>query len=79
MNNLTWDDLKEVWDGEKNLTDKPIFIDLLSIEKYLPNTFWRGQMQFYYEFLNPLLLKSYFDIDYNNWYKSIYILLWPVR
>ena len=50
--------------------NKPIFIDLLSIEKYLPNTFWRGQMQFYYEFLNPLLLKSYFDIDYNNWYKS---------
>ena len=50
--------------------NKPVFIDLLSIEKYLPNTFWRGQMQFYYEFLNPLLLKSYFDIDYNIWYKS---------
>ena len=50
--------------------NNPLFIDLLSIEKYLPNTFWRGQMQFYYEFLNPLLLKSYFDIDYNSWYKS---------
>ena len=27
MNKLTYDDLKEVFDGEKNLTDKPIFID----------------------------------------------------
>ena len=27
MNNLTYDGLKEVFDGEKNLTDKPIFID----------------------------------------------------
>ena len=27
MNNLTHDDLKKIWDGENNLTDKPIFID----------------------------------------------------
>ena len=27
MNNLTYDDLKELFDGEKNLTDKPIYID----------------------------------------------------
>ena len=27
MNKLTHDDLKEIFDGEKNLTNKPIFID----------------------------------------------------
>ena len=27
MNSLTYDDLKEVFDGEKNLGDKPIYID----------------------------------------------------
>ena len=33
MNNLKYDDLKNIWDGENNLTDKPIFIDLL--DQYL--------------------------------------------
>ena len=27
MNNLKYDDLKNIWDGQKNLTNKPIFID----------------------------------------------------
>ena len=27
MNNLTYSNLKNVWDGQKNLTGKPIFID----------------------------------------------------
>ena len=27
MNNLTLDSMKEIWDGQKNLTGKPIFID----------------------------------------------------
>ena len=27
MNNLTKNDLKNIWDGQKNLTNKPIFID----------------------------------------------------
>ena len=27
MNNLTHDELKNIFDGEKNLGDKPIFID----------------------------------------------------
>ena len=27
MNNLIYDNLKNVWDGQKNLTDKSIFID----------------------------------------------------
>ena len=27
MNNLTHGDLKNIWDGQNNLTNKPIFID----------------------------------------------------
>ena len=27
MNNLTYGNLKNIWDGQKNLTNKPIFID----------------------------------------------------
>ena len=27
MNKLTYDNLKEIYDGEKNLGDKPIYID----------------------------------------------------
>ena len=26
MNNLTYSNLKNIWDGQKNLTDKPIFV-----------------------------------------------------
>ena len=27
MNNLTYGNLKNIWDSQKNLTGKPIFID----------------------------------------------------
>ena len=27
MNNLIYDNLKEIWDGQKNLIGKPIFVD----------------------------------------------------
>ena len=27
MNNLTYDEIKNIYDGEKNLGDKPIFLD----------------------------------------------------
>ena len=27
MNNLIYDNLKEIWDGQKNLTGKPLFVD----------------------------------------------------
>ena len=27
MNNLKYNELKNIWDGENNLIDKPIFID----------------------------------------------------
>ena len=52
--------------------NKPIFIDILSFKKYDDGNYWLGQMQFYQEFLNPLMLKSYLSVDYNNWYKENY-------
>ena len=50
--------------------NKPVFIDLLSFKEYNEGDYWIGQIQFYKEFLNPLLLKSKLGIDYNNWYES---------
>ena len=50
--------------------NKPIFIDLLSLDKYEIGDYWKGHSQFLQQFLNPLLLKSLKGIDYNNWYKG---------
>ena len=50
--------------------NKPIFIDLLSLDKYETGDYWKGHSQFLQQFLNPLLLKSLKGIDYNNWYKG---------
>ena len=38
--------------------NKPIFIDVLSIDKYTDGEFWYGHKQFCENFLNPLILKS---------------------
>ena len=50
--------------------NKPIFIDVLSIEKYKEGEYWKGHSQFLQQFLNPLLLKSIKGIDFNNWFKG---------
>tara|TARA_Y100000741_G_scaffold316511_1_gene262838 strand:+ start:472 stop:1866 length:1395 start_codon:yes stop_codon:yes gene_type:complete len=50
--------------------NKPIFIDVLSIDKYEEGDFWIGHSQFLEQFLNPLLLRSKKDIIFNNWYKG---------
>jgi ribosomal protein L11 methylase PrmA len=50
--------------------NKPIFIDVLSIQNYEKGKYWIGQMQFYQEFLNPLILKSFLNVDYNSWYEA---------
>lgn len=50
--------------------NKPIFIDLLSIDEYKNGDYWIGYHQFLKEFLNPLLLSSIKDIPFNNWYKG---------
>ena len=49
---------------------KPIFIDLLSLEKYQDGDYWKGHSQFLRQFLNPLLLRSIKGIQFNNWFKG---------
>ena len=49
---------------------KPVFIDALSIEKYVQGEPWKGHKQFCENFLNPLILKSKKGIKFNNWFKG---------
>ena len=49
---------------------KPIFIDHLSIRRYRAGEFWRGHRQFCEQFLNPLLLRAFFGIPHNSWYRG---------
>lgn len=49
---------------------KPVFIDLLSVRRYRDGEFWLGHKQFCEQFLNPLLLRAYFDIPHNAWYRG---------
>ena len=48
----------------------PIFIDHLSFAPYQTGEYWIAHQQFCDEFLNPLLLKAYCDIDFNNIYRG---------
>lgn len=49
---------------------KPVFIDLLSLRKYREGEFWVGHKQFCEQFLNPLLLRAWFDVPHNDWYRG---------
>ena len=49
---------------------KPIFIDVLSIDKYKEGEFWGAHKQFCENFLNPLILTSKTGINFNNWFKG---------
>lgn len=49
---------------------KPIFIDLLSIDGYKENQLWTGYGQFCRQFLNPLILESKLNINFNEFYKG---------
>ena len=48
----------------------PVFIDLLSLRKYREGEFWLGHRQFCEQYLNPLLLRSWFDIPHNAWFRG---------
>ena len=50
--------------------NKPIFIDVLSIDSYIEGDYWKGHSQFLQQFLNPLLLRSLKGISFNDWYKG---------
>jgi len=49
---------------------RPVFIDLLSIRRYVEGEFWLGHRQFCEQFLNPLLLQAYVGTGYNDWYRG---------
>lgn len=49
---------------------KPVFIDLLSIKEYNEGEYWNAHKQFCENFLNPLILKSKKQIDFNNWFRG---------
>ena len=49
---------------------KPIFIDILAIKEYENGEYWKAHKQFCENFLNPLLLKSKKNINFNNWFKG---------
>ena len=50
--------------------NKPIFIDVLSIDEYVDGDYWKGHGQFLQQFLNPLLLRSLKGVSFNEWYKG---------
>ena len=49
---------------------EPIFIDILSIQKYEQGEYWSGYKQFCENFLNPLLLGSLKGIYHNDWFRG---------
>lgn len=49
---------------------KMIFFDVLSIDGYQPGQSWDGYQQFCQEFLYPLLLKAYKNINFHEFFKG---------
>jgi len=49
---------------------KPTFIDVLSFRRYREGEIWAGHRQFCEQFLNPLLLRAYFGIAHNAWFRG---------
>ncbi len=49
---------------------KPVFIDVLSLRRYRDGEVWAGHRQFCEQFLNPLLLRAFFGIPHNAWFRG---------
>lgn len=49
---------------------KPLFIDVLSFREYREGEIWAGHRQFCEQFLNPLLLRAFFGISHNGWFRG---------
>jgi ribosomal protein L11 methylase PrmA len=49
---------------------RPIFIDVLSFDRYVDNEPWIAHTQFCTQFLNPLLLASRKGIPFHAWYRG---------
>jgi len=50
--------------------NKPIFIDVLSIDEYSEGEYWYAHKQFCENFLNPLVLSAKKGISFNNWFRG---------
>ena len=50
--------------------NKPIFIDVLSIDEYREGEYWYAHKQFCENFLNPLVLSAKKGISFNNWFRG---------
>ncbi len=50
--------------------NKPIFIDILSIDKYSDGEYWYAHKQFCENFLNPLVLCAKKGVNFNNWFRG---------
>jgi len=49
---------------------RPVFIDILSFRRYQEGEVWAGHRQFCEQFLNPLLLRAFFGIPHNSWFRG---------
>jgi ribosomal protein L11 methylase PrmA len=49
---------------------EPVFIDVLSVERYVPGAYWNGHRQFCDQFLSPLLLSARFGVPYHAAYRG---------
>jgi len=48
----------------------PVFIDILSVERYVEGAYWNGHRQFCDQFLSPLLLSARFGVPYHAAYRG---------
>jgi hypothetical protein len=49
---------------------KPVFIDCLSVERYVEGSYWLGHRQFCDQFLSPLLFSAKFGVPFNAMYRG---------
>lgn len=49
---------------------RPVFIDVLSFQRYEEGSFWNAHRQFCEQFLNPLLLTARRGVPFNAWFRG---------
>ncbi len=49
---------------------EPVFIDVLSVERYQEGSYWNGHRQFCDQFLSPLLLSAKLGVPFNAAYRG---------
>lgn len=49
---------------------EPIFVDLPSFEPYEEGCYWIGYKQFCEQFLAPLVLENYTQVQFNDWFRG---------